>query len=211
MASAAAGSRPVAVWLMAETSGRAMIDSSGNGNHGTTHHVVMRGSKGYKFAARLHSKVVVPSSASLNAGARPFSYSVTMKSSHVPAKGTDYDLMRKGIGSTSGGEYKIEIVPVDGQGRAFCVVKDSRGTGARIKGTTNVTNGHVHTLTCTKTRSGVTLQVDALKPRTRTVTSTLGTISNTSALVIGAKRPTASGTEGDWYRGTLLDARIRVG
>jgi hypothetical protein len=196
---------------MAEKSGRTMTDSSGHGNDGTTHHVTMRGARGYKFAPASRSKVVVPDSATLNPGARPFSYSVTMRSGHVPRSGMDHDLMRKGIGSTRGGEYKIEIVRVNGQGRAFCVVKDSRGVGARIKGTTNVTNGHVHTLTCTKTASGITLQVDALKPRTRTLTSRLGSISNASALVLGAKSPTAKGPEGDWYNGVLLDARIRVG
>ena len=127
----------------------------------------------------------------------------------MPASGTDYDLLRKGIGSTAGGEYKLEIVRVKGQGRAFCLLKDSRGVGASIRGTTNVTDGRVHTLTCTKTASGLTLQVEVLKPRPKTVTSGLRSISNTSALVIGAKTPTVTGTAVDWYNGALLDARIR--
>ena len=99
---------------------------------------------------------------------------------------------------------------VGGQGRAFCLVKDQRGVRASIRGTTNVTDGHVHRLTCTKTASGLTLHVDALKARTTTVAE-LGSISNTSALVIGAKAPAATATAGDWYHGALLDARIRVG
>jgi hypothetical protein len=57
----------------------------------------------------------------------------------------------------------------------------------------------------------LTLQVDALKPRIKTVAGGLGSISNTSALVIGAKSPTVTGAAGDWYNGALLDARIRVG
>jgi len=149
--------------------------------------------------------------ATLNPGASTFSYSVKMQSSHVPASGTDYDIMRKGLGTTTGGEYKIEIVRVNGQGRAFCLVKDSRGVGASVKGTTNVTDGKVHTLTCVKTASGLTLKVDALTPRTKTVAGGLGSISNTTALVIGAKSRTVTGTAGDWYDGALLEARISVG
>jgi len=193
---------------MAETSGTTMTDSSGNGNDGTTHNVTMTGANGYKFDPASRSKVVVPNSPTLNPGASTFSYRVKVQSSHAPASGTDYDLLRKGIGTTTGGEYKIEIVNANGQGRAFCLVKDSRGVGASIRGTTNVTDGHVHTLTCTKTATGLTLKVDALKPRTKTVTSGLGSISNTSALVIGAKTPTVKGTAGDWYNGALLQARI---
>jgi hypothetical protein len=196
---------------MNETSGTTMKDSSGHGNDGTTYHVTMTGTGGYKFAPASRSKVVVPNSASLNPGASSFSYSVTVQSSQAPASGTDYDVLRKGIGTTPGGEYKLEIVRANGQGRAFCVVKDSRGVGATVKGTTNVTDGRVHTITCTKTASGLTLKVDALKPRTKTVAGKLGSISNTAALVIGAKSPTVTGAAGDWYSGALLDARIRVG
>jgi hypothetical protein len=199
-----------AVWLMDETSGTTMTDSSGNGNDGTTYNVTMTGDTGYVFDPVARSKVVVPDSPTLDPGDSAFSYSVEMQSVHVPLSGTDYDLMRKGIGSTTGGQYKLEIVYVNGQGRAFCLVKDSLGTTATIKGTTNVTDGQVHTLTCTKTSTSLTLQVDALKPRIKTVSAGIGPISNTSALVIGAKTPTVKGTAGDWYNGTLLQARISV-
>src|SRR3954451_6010247 len=200
-ASAFAGSTAGAVWLMDEPSGTKMADSSGKGNVGTAYHVTMTGASGYKFDPASRSKVVVPDSATLDPGTSAFSYSVKVQSSQVPASGTDYDVLRKGIGSTTGGEYKIEIIRGNAQGRAFCVVKDSRGHGASITGTTNVTDGHVHTLTCTKTASGLTLQVDALKPRTKTVSSGLGSISNGAALVIGAKTPTVTGAAGDWYNG----------
>jgi Concanavalin A-like lectin/glucanases superfamily len=148
---------------------------------------------------------------SLNPGSSTFSYSVKMQSAHVPASGTDYDLLRKGVNGTAGGEYKLEIVYVNGQGRAFCLVKDAGGVIASIKGTTNVTDGKAHTLDCTKTASGVTLQVDALHPRTRTVTAGLGPISNTSPLMVGAKTPIVTGPAGDWFSGVMLEARISVG
>jgi hypothetical protein len=200
-----------AVWLMDETSGTTMTDSSGHGNDGTIYNVKMSGATGYKFDPAARSKVVVTSSSTLNPGTSTFSYTVKVQSSRAPASGTDYDVLRKGISSTSGGEYKLEIVHANGQGRAFCVVKDARGVVASVKGTTNVTDGKVHTLTCTKTTSGLTLKVDALTPRTTTVSGGLGSISNTKALVIGAKTPRVTGTAGDWYNGALLEARISVG
>jgi hypothetical protein len=205
------GCRDGAVWRMAETSGTTMTDSSGNGNDGTTHHVTMRGKNGYRFRPLVLSKVVVPHSSTLNPGQRRFSYGARVRSSHVPASGRDYDLLRKGIGGTTGGEYKLEIVYSQGEGRAFCLVEDSDDVGASVKGTTNVTDGKVHSLTCTKTAGGLTLHVDGLPPRTETVRSGLGRISNTSPLVIGAKSPTLRGAAGDWYNGALLRARIRVG
>jgi hypothetical protein len=211
VAAASAASTNVAVWLMTETSGTTMTDSSGNGNNGVTSHVRMTGANGYVFDPSSRSKVVVASSPSLNPGTSTFSYTVTMQSSHVPAAGTDYDVLRKGIASTTGGEYKLEIVRANSQGRAFCLVKDARGVGVSVRGTTNVTDGRAHTITCTKTATGLTLKVDALTPRTAKVSSGLGSISNTKALVVGAKSPTVTGSAGDWYNGTLLQARISVG
>lgn len=196
---------------MDETWGTKMTDSSGHGNIGTAYNVKMTGATGYKFDPPARSKVVVASSSTLNPGASTFSYTVTMQSSQAPASGTDYDVLRQGISSTTGGEYKLEIIHANGQGRAFCLVKDARGVGASVKGTTNVTDGKVHTLTCTKTASGLTPKVDALTPRSTTVSGGLGSVSNTKALVIGAKTPTVTGTAGDWYNGALLEARISVG
>ena len=204
------GCRAGAIWGMDETTGRTMADSSGNRNDGTTYNITMQGKNGYLFHPADRSKVVVPSSPTLNPRGRTFSYSVQMRSSHVPARGTDYDLLRKGIGSTPGGEYKLEIVESNGQGRAFCLVKDSHGNMAIVKGTTNISDGKVHKLTCTKTASRLKLKVDALPTRTRKVTSRLGSISNTSPLVVGAKSPTSKGSDEDWYDGALLKARLRI-
>jgi hypothetical protein len=207
---ASAATVDAAVWVMDETSGTTMTDSSGNANDGTTYNVTLTGDTGYVFDPVARAKVVVPDAPTLDPGESALTYSVEMQSDHVPPSGTDYDLMRKGIGSTTGGEYKLEIVYAKGQGRAFCFVKDSFGTTASIKGTTNVTDGQVHTLTCTKSSSSLILQVDALNPRVKTVSAGLGPISNTSALVIGAKSPTVKGTAGDWYNGALLQARVGV-
>jgi intracellular sulfur oxidation DsrE/DsrF family protein len=206
---AAAASTFGAQWNMNEPSGTTMLDSSGNGNNGTTSNVT-RTSAGYVFNGTT-SKVVVPNSPTLNPGTSEFSYSVTVQTSRVPPSGTDYDLIRKGISSTSGGEYKLEIVYSSTGGRAFCLVKDNLKVSATVKGTTNVTDGKVHTLTCKKTSTGVTLQVDTLAPRTQVVSSGLGAISNTSPLTISAKTPTVTGVGGDFYSGTMRSARLSLG
>jgi hypothetical protein len=206
---AAAASTFGAQWNMNEPSGTSMLDSSGNGNTGTTYDVT-RTSAGYVFNGTT-SKVVVPNSSTLNPGTSDFSYSVTVQTSRVPPSGTDYDLIRKGISSTAGGEYKLEIVYSSTGGKAFCLAKDDSKVSATVKGTTNVTDGHVHTLTCKKTSSGLTLQVDTLAPRVKVVSGGLGAIINTSPLTISAKTPTIKGVNGDFYSGTMLGASLSLG
>lgn len=196
----AAGER--AVWHFDETSGSTAFDSSGNGNNGTTENVVMTGS-GYGFNGN-NSRVVVPSSPSLNPGTAPFSFSVTFQSSVSPGPGLDYDLMRKGLTTTSGGEYKVEILNANGKARALCVIKDSAKKALQIRGSTNLTDGQVHTITCSRTSIGLTVVVDNLAPKTKS--GSTGSIANTAPLAIGAKFE--GGPEGDWTNGVLLEASI---
>lgn len=196
----AAGER--AVWHFDETSGTTAVDSSGNGNDGTAEDVVMTGS-GYVFNG-VSSKVVVPTSDSLNPGTAGFSFSVTFQSSVAPGAGLDYDLLRKGLTTTSGGEYKVEILQANGKARALCVVKDSAKKALQIRGTTNLTDGQVHTITCTRTSAGLTVVVDNLAPRTKA--GSTGTVANTAPLSIGAKAEGGSGA--DWFNGVILDASV---
>lgn len=190
-----------ALWNLNEVESGTAYDSSGNGNNGANYNVVGTGS-GYVFNGYT-SRVIVPDDASLDPGTADFSYSVTFTTS-VPAANTDYDLLRKGIASTTGGEYKVEILNVHGQARAFCLVKDAAKVVASIRGTTNLAGSAPHTITCSKTSTGVTMRVDALAPRTRTVTAGLGSVSNSDSLVLGAKAQTG----GDWFDGTMLDAQV---
>jgi Concanavalin A-like lectin/glucanases superfamily len=191
-----------AVWHLDETSGNTAIDSSGNGNHGTAENVVMNGS-GYVFNGQ-SSKVTVPTSASLNPGTADFSFSATFQSTVAPGTGLDYDLLRKGLTTTSGGEYKMEILQANGKARALCVVKDSAKKVLQIRGTTNLTDGNVHTITCTRTSAGLTVVVDNLAPRTKA--GATGTIANTAPLALGAKAEGGAGA--DWFDGVLLEARV---
>lgn len=196
----AAGER--GLWHLDETSGTTAFDSSGNGNDGTAENVVMTGS-GYVFDGS-SSKVVVPTSSSLNPGTAGFSYSVTFQSSVAPGPGLDYDLLRKGLATTSGGEYKVEILQANGKARALCVVKDSAKKALQIRGTTDLTDGKVHTITCTRSSSGLTLVVDSLAARTQA--GATGSISNTAPLSIGAKAEGGPGA--DWFDGEILEAAV---
>lgn len=189
-----------ALWRFDEIGSPTAFDSSGSGNDGVNNNVTGDGSA-YTFNG-IDSRVVVPSSPSLNPGTTGFSFSVTFTTT-TPAPGEDYDLLRKGLAASKGGEYKVEVINANGKVRALCLVKDANKVVASIRGTTNLADNAVHTITCTKTSTGVTLQVDALAPLTKTVTA-LGSVSNEDPLVIGAKQESG----GDWFKGTMDEARV---
>ena len=197
----------VAQWNMDNTFGTTMEDSSGNGNDGTTYDIVTSGG-GYIFNGT-SSKVRVPHSDSLNPGGSDFSYTVQVQTDRIPDVGTDYDLIRKGTGTKTGGEYKIEIVNVRGKGVAKCVVWDNAGHSATKQGTTNITDDVLHTITCSKTATGLTLTVDALKPLTKA--AVVGEITTTLPLMLGVKAEKAKGASADWYSGNMRSASVSVG
>jgi len=197
----------VAQWNMDNTFGTTMEDTSGNGNNGTLFNVVTSDS-GYIFDGS-SSKVLVPSSSSLIPGTKNITWTVQIQSDRPPPVGGDYDLVRKGTSVKTGGEYKSEIVYNRGIGKAFCAVHDALGNKASIRGTTNVTDGQLHTITCIKTPTGITLQVDALAPRTR-AGNLVGPISTTKPLMIGVKASTSTGSDGDWYYGTIRSATVSI-
>jgi hypothetical protein len=164
--------------------------------------VTMDGSA-YQFNGS-SSVVVVPTSASLNPGTDAFSFSVTFQTDVPPGNGLDYDLMRKGLTTTSGGEYKVELLQANGKARALCVIKDSAKKALQIRGTTDLADGQVHTITCSRTSSGLTVVVDNLAPRTKA--GSTGSVSNSAPLALGAKAE--GGAEADWFNGKLLEASV---
>lgn len=202
LASPAVATGERGIWHLDETSGTTAFDSSGNGNDGTAYDVAMDGN-GYQFNG-VSSKVLVPTSDSLNPGTAAFSFSVTFQTSVSPGPGLDYDMLRKGLTTTSGGEYKIEVIQANGKARALCIVKDAAKKALQIRGTTNLTDGQVHTITCTRSSTGLTVVVDNLAPRSKA--GVTGAISNTAPLALGAKAE--GGPDADWFNGELLEAGV---
>jgi hypothetical protein len=179
-----------------------LTDVSGNGNDGAPQGGIV--GDGTKYTFNGTGRVEVPDDPSLNPGTANFSYTVTF-TTKLPASGTDFDVMRKGFASTSGGEYKVEVLNVNGVAKAFCLVKDTNKHVARIRGGgPTLADGKTHTVTCSKTSTGVTIKVDGQSPRTGTVSGGLGSVSNGAPLTIGAKADSG----GDWFIGTLSDASL---
>jgi hypothetical protein len=204
MTPAAQASSYRAHWLFDEQGQPAFAaDSSGNNNTGTNTNVTGSGG-GYIFNG-VNSSVVVADSPTLSPGSANFSFGVTLSTS-LPAAGTDYDVLRKGLSSTKGGEYKIEILNVNGVAKAMCLVKDANKNVASIRWSPagGLSLGSTHTITCSKTSTGVTLQVDGYAPRTKTNPNGIGSVANDGFLFIGTK----SATGGDDFSGTIFDAFV---
>ena len=198
-------------WTLDEISSPTAVDSSGNGNDGTNHNVVGDGS-GYTFDGQ-DSRVIVPSSPNLNPGFADFSWGVTLSMSSPPQPlGETYDVLRKGLVTTKGGDYKFEVKNVKGKAVARCVSRSFRRNGtkvlATVQGPTNLADGHQHVVTCVKTSTSITLYVDALNPRTKSYSGGLGSVSNGSDLALGAKAESTATTGFDWFAGEIYDAWV---
>jgi hypothetical protein len=206
-APAFAAPAPAAVWSMNETSGSVMSDSSGHANNGTLKNIKLGvpgfAGTGYGFNGT-SSRVIVKNSASLNPGAADISITVHMATTTLPAD--DYDLIRKGLQSTSGGDFKIEIVNVSGVAKARCYFRGSSSSYQKTVSVPNLLNGAYHTITCQKTATTVVMTVDGTVYRR---TTTIGSISNTSDLIIGAR--SAASTSDDWFKGSLDEVTITTG
>jgi hypothetical protein len=186
----------VADWRMDEAAGSTqMLDSSGNSITGLISSGVRVGQPGqsglgYGFAGN-GALVSVPNNPLLNPGTGPFSVSLSFKSSIFPTPTVgDYDLIRKGLSTTAGGDWKIEV---EHSGRPFCHLQGaSRSIG--LTGKTNVVDGAWHRLECRTTTSGTALVVDGT---VQAQTSRLpGNSSNTAPLTIGAKSNSQDTTTG---------------
>ena len=206
--SAQAAGEPVALWKMNQTSGTTMNDTASGGSavdDGTLTNVTVGepGAKGhaYGFNGPALSYVDVPSSADLNPESRNFTFSVEVNFTQNPSSSVgDYDLLRKGLSTTPGGDYKAEIAQT---GQAICEWKGSSGT-AQLTGGPPLNDGVWHTITCKRTSSKVVLQVDGVTLDSQTIV--VGSISNSADLLLGAK--TTSG--GDQYQGLMDQVNLKL-
>jgi hypothetical protein len=203
-----ASAATVSLWQMDETSGSTMVDSVG-ANDGTLKNVMLGqpGFSGLAYGFNGKSSVVtVSSSSSLNPGSSPFWMTVHVKFTGVPtaAIGGDYDVIRKGLSGTSGGFYKMELMPDPGGTavQAHCSMEGSV-TSRSLTAEPNLADGSWHTVQCVKDDSSLSVVVDDVE---HSVSVKLGSFGNSAPLAIGAK---AEG--GDWYEGLLDEVGFGLG
>jgi hypothetical protein len=199
-ASATTQPAPLAAqWNMDETSGTTMADSSANGNNGTLHNVTL-GAAGVMGTAYTFngssSYVAVPNAASLNPGSANIDISFYLKTMSLPTSG-DYDLVRKGVYTAP--EYKVEL---NKNGSINCTFRGTTSNHSATGGS-GLNNGAWHHVECLKTASQVQLVIDGTV--VATTSGTVGSISNTYAVDIGAYPGS------DWYKGKLDDMSIAIG
>jgi hypothetical protein len=201
-----AAATTVSSWQMDEPTGTTMRDSVG-GNDGTLHNVLLGqpGATGLGYGFNGTSSVVtVPTAPSLNPGNSPFWMSVQVKFTKTPtaAIGGDYDVIRKGLSATSGGFYKMELLPSNGGVRLHCSMEGSKTSRSLTTGP-DLRDGNWHTIQCLKDDSSISGVVDGAK---ETDSIALGSFGNNAPLAVGAK---AEG--GDWYEGILDNASFGTG
>jgi len=196
-AAARASAGVVALWHMDESSGTSMLDSAGK--HTGTLHSVQLGLPGFLGTAYGFGSgyVSVPSASDLNPGANMLTVTIHVKTTQAPAS-PDWDLIRKGLYTTPGGEFKMEYQP---SGQASCGFKGSTGYAEMTAGP-RINDGRWHTVQCVKTSSAINVVVDGQRS---SKSASLGTIANSDSVAIGA-RP---GSE--FFRGSLDEASIQVG
>ncbi len=194
----------VGLWHMDDTN-RVMNDSSANNLDGTISSNVVTGEAGalgtaFLFATK-PSWVSVPSSTKLNPGTATFTVSVRVAFTVKPSSTVgDYDLARKGLSTTSGGNWKVEILR---SGYAFCLFRGSSGSVSVTKGP-DLSNGAWHTISCSRDSSGVRLTVDG---STSSKSGATGNIANSTTMFVGAK----SSAGGDQYSGRMDELQITFG
>jgi hypothetical protein len=183
----------LADWQMNEGSGATtMLDSSGNGMNGSVGSDVVTGYK-INGATGYHWKYVKPNQppanpgrlvtvndARLNPGTNV--YSVTVRFRTTVNFG---NIIQKGQAGAPGGYWKWQIP----KGKLQCVFRglvNGSLVGKTVSsGTTLLNDGAWHTVTCSRTSTGVTMTIDG--GTTRKASGWTGDISNKPPLTIGGK------------------------
>ena len=200
----AQASTVVGLWHMDDTD-RVMNDSSPSNLDGALSSYVVTGQVGSMGSALLFPKkpaaVSVPSSTKLNPGTGTFTVSVRVQFSAKPSSSVgDFDLVRKGLSYTTGGNWKVEILQ---NGYAYCQFQGSGGYVSVSRGP-DLSNGAWHTISCTRYSTGVRLTVDGSYS---TKSGSTGTIANTATMYVGAKSTAGE----DQYVGRMDELQITAG
>lgn len=193
------------LWHLDETSGQVAADSSGSGAHGAVRGPVALGQEGHRGTAfafgPVNAWVEVPSTAATNPGTRDFEATAWIRFSKAPGTGVTYDVLRKGLSYTAGGEFKLEIIS---GGRARCIAKDAaRVRGAVVFAGRNLADGRWHRVGCVRTGAAWQVVVDGV---VKSKSVGLRDIANGKSLSIGSKY----GTE-DPFPGLVDEVELSFG
>ncbi len=162
-----------------------MLDTAG-ANNGTLSNITL-GVPGFAGAAYgfdgVDSVVIVPDSPSLNPGSSDFSFTLSVRFTVIPE--SDYDLLRKGLSTTKGGDYKLEALSRQhgAAAQAHCLFSGASGSSQIVAGP-NLADGNWHTISCAKTAKSISVTIDG---QTSMKSASVGSISNTAPLTLGAK------------------------
>lgn len=196
---AAAQAAVVAEWKMDEGSGAdVMVDTVGN--HNGTINSVETGVQGllpegnaYRFDGQT-SWVEIPDPAgTLNPGSAGMTITATVKVEAATMADDSYEVIRKGLVTTKGGDWKMEIKRKGSDatvGKLHCVFKGVLPNGTKslagVSAAKDVVDGNAHKLQCIRTPTGVEARVDD-GVSVGKLTKASGNIANDATPLIGSK------------------------
>jgi len=180
-----------------------MVDSAGGDNNGSTRNITSAGSGLYNFNGT-SSIATVPDKANLDPGTATIKLSARIRFSALPSVGETFDIVRKGVTTSTGGDYKMEIYRRStGEAVAACSFKDANKVSGQSFGTVNLAGTGFQTIICIKSASSIQVIAGG---QTRTSNKALGSIGNASPVYVGGK---GDGT--DVLPGVMDFARIEIG
>jgi hypothetical protein len=206
---AVAAPTTAALWHMDEPAGTStMVDFSGWRNDGRVPSGVTAGIAGavgsaYHFDGR--SLVRVPHDASLNPGTAPITISAWIRVPASLGKG-DYNAVQKGVATTTGGAYKLEIHASTTRKFGFpaCAFNGPTKAKNRVYGPVRINDGKWHRVECHLTTTQAYAVVDGQSgPVAKRAVSS---ISNTTDVTLGGKP-----TNKHYFVGDLDEVSIRIG
>ena len=189
------------LWHMNETSGTTMVDSGSTPHNGTLHNVALGQPGDPAFPGTAYgfngtsSYVSILNSDDLNAYDADVHIELSLNTTTVPAQ-PDYDLFRKG--EYPGNEYKLELQP---NGQFSCEFRGSLAN-VTIQAGPDLHDGKWHRLTCSKNATTMTVTIDGVA---YAKTATIGSISNTYDMIIGAYPGS------DFYQGRIDEVSFSIG
>ena len=203
----------VADWEMNEgPDASVMVDSAGNhdvnipaGVGVETGVPTLDGGSAYRFSGN-SAWIEVADAADLNPDTRDMTITARVTVAGTQMLDDSYEVVRKGVVKTAGGEWKMEIKRKGTNatiGQLHCVFKGvlpgAKPLASKIS-PVDVVDGKPHTLQCIRTATTVTAIVDG--GRSYTLTKSTGTISNTSTVMLGSKIAGDDVMQGDidWVR-----------